>query len=198
MPGSVMFASGSVPARLARGSSPGRRPRRFPAAAVLSQASCLARCASRRAWSSAASRPGPGQPLPPLGPAGQQPQHLAEQPAQRLLVPGPGTGRWWRDRDAARRRSPGRPHRAGSAARSPGWTARPGSRRTAAAPPSSPGRTPPARARQPGTGTGTRPDPGWPPRPAPRTPDHPRAATRACPPAAATADHAADKGSSAA
>jgi hypothetical protein len=39
---------------------------------------------------------------------------------------------------------------------------------------------------------------GRPPRPAPRTPDHLRAATRACPPAAATADHAADKGNSAA
>src|SRR5580693_8168453 len=64
--------------------------------------------------------------------------------------------------------------------------------------PSSPGQTPPARAHRPGTGGGTHPAPGRPPRPAPRTPDRPRAATRACPPAAATADHAAGKGNSAA
>ena len=37
------------------GSSAGRRPRRFPAAAAASHASCFARCASRRALSSAAS-----------------------------------------------------------------------------------------------------------------------------------------------
>jgi hypothetical protein len=45
-------------------------------------------------------------------------------------------------------------------------TARPGSTRTAAARPSSPGRTPPGRARRLGTGDGTRPDPRRPPRPA--------------------------------
>src|SRR5262249_3807952 len=60
------------------------------------------------------------------------------------------------------------------------------------------GRTPPGHARRPGTGHRTRPGPRQPPHPAPRTPDRLRAATRACPPAAAMADHAAGKGSSAA
>jgi DNA-binding CsgD family transcriptional regulator len=57
---------------------------------------------------------------------------------------------------------------------------------------------PPGHDRRPGTGAGTRPGPTWPPHPAPHAPGRPRAATRACPPAAATADHAAGKGNSAA
>jgi len=90
-----MSARGPVPARFARGgSSAGRRPRRFPAAAAASQASCLARCASRRA----VSRPpaGPGQPLPPPGPAGQRRgvvaagYHLGER---RRRPPRPGSSR---------------------------------------------------------------------------------------------------------
>ena len=137
-----MFARGSVLSRFGRGgSSPGRCPRGFPAAAAASQAASLARCASRRAWSSAASR-SRARPSRSRRPArrasvrgvgrgrlgeqfldlrqrpvrllrrisgqlgavqadraqrhhalgGQQPQHLAEQPAQRLIVPRPEPG----------------------------------------------------------------------------------------------------------
>src|SRR5262249_37635874 len=110
----------------------------------------------------------------------------------------PGTGRWWRDPGAARRRSPGRPHRADTAARSPGWTARPGNSRTTATRPSSPGRRPPGRVHRPDSCAGTHPAPRWLPRPTPRTPDRLPAATHACPPASTSADHAAEAESSAA
>ena len=129
---------------------------------------------------------------------GQQPQHLAEQPAQRLLMPGPepGDGRVIRVQAAG-------DHPVAHIAHAP-LLDHPAGPLALAVPvqqqrrPSSPGRMPPARAHRPGTGGGTRPGPGWPPRPARRTPDRPPAATRACPPASATADHAADKGNSAA
>jgi hypothetical protein len=258
-----MFARGSVLLRFGRGGwSPRRRPRGFPAAAAASHASCLARCASRRAWSSAASRSaaaasrsrrsallasarGAGSSSAPpsrassaastwaaaasslpglrqrpvgllrrvagqLGPiqaddpqrhhalGGQQPQHLAEQPAQRLLMPGPEPG----DRRMIGAQPAG-DHPVADIAHAPFFDhpARP----LALAVPIQQqrdhhlrGRTPPGHAHQPGTGGGTRPGPTRPPRPAPRTPDRSQAATRACPPAAATADHAAGKGNSAA
>jgi hypothetical protein len=127
-----------------------------------------------------------------------QHQHLAEQPAQRPLVPSPEPGDGGVIGPQPARAQPVGHIAPRTASRSPGWTARPGSRRTAAAPSSSPGRTPPGHDRRPGTGGGTHPDPAQPPHPARCTPGRPWAATRACPPAAATADHAAGKGNSAA
>ena len=109
------------------------------------------------------------------------------------LMPGPEPGDGGMIRITARRRSPGSPRPARTASRSPGWIARPGSTRTAAARPSSPGRTPRARAHRPGTGGGTRPDPGLPPL---QHDEHQIVLGQPlahAPPASATADHAADK-----